>query len=94
MPEKKVKIPFPTPSGPPRDGYQVGVAESTEKWSEVTLLDGTILRIKPNVIGAVRIEGEYTPDGNPAYLLQAQPTVTITSSPESLRRGQKDSKIN
>jgi hypothetical protein len=94
VPEKMVKVPFPNPNSPLRDGFEVGVSESTEKWSEVTLLDGTILRIRPSVISAIRIDGEYDADGNPGYMLKAQPTVVIVSSPEHLRRGKKDSKIN
>jgi hypothetical protein len=90
---KKMQVPFPTSESPPKEGILVGVSESTEKWSEFTLEDGTVMRIKPNVVGAIRIEGEYDPAGNPAYILQAQPTVLIVSSEEKLKKGQGDVKI-
>jgi len=86
-------VPFPTPQSPPKEGIFVGVSESTEKWSECTMEDGTVLRIKPNVVGAVRIEGEYDAAGNPAYVLQAQPTVLIVSIDEKLKKGQPGVRI-
>ncbi len=93
MAEKRVKVPFPTPISPPMDGSEVGVSESTERWSEVTLEDGTILRVKPSVLSAVRVDGQYDPDGNPAYLIKAQQVVMVVSSPEHLRKPAKDAKV-
>jgi len=86
MPERRIKIPYPFPNSPPRDGWEVQVRESTEKWSEVTLEDGTVLRLKMTVLGAVRIEGEFDPDGNPAYSLKMNPIVTTVNSDPRLRR--------
>ena len=94
MAEKRVKIPFPTLTSPPMDGSEVGVAESTERWSEVTLEDGTVIRIKPSVMSAIRIDGQYDPEGNPAYAVKANHIVTIISTPSHLRRGSKDAKVN
>lgn len=94
MAEKRVKIPFPTQTSPPKDGSEVPVSESTERWSDVTLQDGTILRIKPSVLSAIRIDGEYDPEGNPAYAVKAQHMVAIVSSPEHLRKGAQGSKIH
>lgn len=86
MPERRTKVPFPLPSSPDRDGWEVAVRESMERWTEVTLEDGTVLRIKVTVLGAVRIDGEYDPDGNPAYVLRMNPVVTTTNSDPRLRR--------
>ena len=47
MAEKRVKVPFPTPISPPMDGSEVAVSVSTEKWSEVTLEDGTVCASSP-----------------------------------------------
>jgi hypothetical protein len=94
MAERRIKIPFPTPTSPLMDGSEVGVAESTEKWSEVTLEDGTVIRIKPSVISAIRMDGQYDPEGNPVYAVKANHIVTITSTPPHLHRGSKDAKIN
>jgi len=86
MPERRVKVPFPTQNSPVRDGWEVQVRESTEKWTEVTLEDGTVLRLKMIVLGAVRIDGEYDPEGNPAYALKMNPVVMTVNSDARLRR--------
>lgn len=86
MDENRVQVPFPTPSSPPKQGSLISVSESTEKWSEFTLEDGTVFRIKPNIVRAVRVDGEYDADGNPAYVLQAQPTVMVMKVDEKLRK--------
>ena len=86
MPEKKVKIPFPTPASPLKEGVEVGVKESTERWSEITLDDGSVLRLKTSVIGAVRITGEFDPEGNPMYALKAGQVLVVASAPDNLRK--------
>jgi hypothetical protein len=57
MAERKTKIPFPLPDSPPVDAVDVQVKESTERWSEVQLEDGTVLRVRPSILGALRVEG-------------------------------------
>jgi hypothetical protein len=91
MAEKRIKVPFPPPSGPMVDASEVQVRESNERWSEVTLEDGTVLRIKPNVMSAVRVDGQFDPEGNPMYGIKAAHTVTIVSSPEHLRKPRQGS---
>jgi len=86
MPERKVKIEFGAP-GNIVDGHEVNVDESTEKWSEYRLSDGTIIRGKMTIIGATRIDGEFDPQGNPMYAMNMTPTVVILSAPDNLKRG-------
>jgi len=86
MPEHKIKIPFPTPTSPLREGIEVGVRESTERWSEITLEDGSVLRLKPTVLSAVRIVDEFDPEDNPMYALKAGQVLLIASAPDHLRR--------
>ncbi len=93
MAEKRLKVPFPTPQSPLVDGSEVSVAESTDRWSEVKLEDGTVLRVKPNVISAIRIDNQYDPEGNPMYGVKATHVIAIASSPEHLRRGGKERKV-
>jgi hypothetical protein len=64
----------------------VQVDESTERWSEFTLEDGTVVRAKLAVTSAVRVEGEYDAMGNPMYMMNLTPLVTIASSPDRLRK--------
>jgi len=86
MTERRIKVNFPTPASPPRDAWEVPVRESTERWTEVTLDDGTVLRIKVSVLGAARIDGEYDPEGHPAYALKMNPVIVTVNSDPRLRR--------
>jgi hypothetical protein len=74
MTEKKIKLPFPDPNAPGGmamvDGSEVTVTESTERWTELRPEDGTVMRVKPNVIAAVRIADRYDQDGNPLYAIK------------------------
>lgn len=87
MPERRTKIPFPTPTSPLVDGVDLGVTESTERWSEITLEDGTVIRVKPNVVGAIRIDGQYDPEGNPIYAIKGAQMAAVVSAPANLRKG-------
>ncbi len=68
------------------DGVEVQVDVSTERWSEFTLEDGTILKVKMSIVSAVRVEGVFDPAGNPQYVLNIAPVVAMVSSPEAIRK--------
>jgi len=91
MAEKKLKINFPPPAGPLVDAAEVPVTESTERWTEIKLEDGTTLRIKPTILSVVRIEGQYDPDGNPMYMTKSG-QVLVADAPAHLRKGAAGSK--
>lgn len=93
MPEKKIRVPFPNAAAPLVDGMEVLVKESTDRWSDVLLEDGSILRIKPNVLSAIRIQGQFDPDGNPMYLLKASQTMMVASAPDHLHRDFQNRKV-
>ncbi|HZL25528.1 MAG TPA: hypothetical protein VFC39_03260 [Acidobacteriaceae bacterium] len=86
MAGRKIQVPFPTPESPLVDAYEVDIMESTERWTEVHLEDGSILRFKPSILSALRINGEYDPEGNPVYVLKAGPMTATVSSPDGLRK--------
>ncbi len=90
MPEKKTTVQLPTGTV---DGFEVPILESNEKWSEIRLEDGTILRVKPNVLSVIRVTGQYDQEGNPMYALKSAQVMTIASVPEELRKGAKVGKI-
>jgi hypothetical protein len=94
MPERRIKIPFPTPQSPPMEGVEVSVKESTERWTDVLLEDGTSIRLKPSVISAIRMIGQFDPEGNPMYALKAGQILTIVSAPEELRNPQLGKQVN
>lgn len=84
--ERKIKF-QQAPGGPMIEGYEVPISESTEKWSELTLEDGTVLRVKAMVMAAIRIEGQWDPEGNPLYALRGgAPAVSVVSIPDRLKR--------
>ena len=61
------------------------MVEAHEKWTEIKLEDGSSLRIKAVIIGAVRIEGQYDQEGNPLYMVKANQVMTV-SAPDHLRK--------
>jgi hypothetical protein len=80
------KVPVTLPSGQPGEGTEVQVEESSERWSEFTLEDGTIVRAKVTVTSAVRVDGQFDPLGNPLYVTNLTPVLTIVSVPEQYRK--------
>lgn len=84
MPEKKTKVEL-LGSGVV-DATEVAVTESTERWTDVQLADGAVLRIKPVVIGAVRIDNRYDAEGNPLYQVKVNQIMTVTA-PDHLKKG-------
>ena len=55
---------------------------------------GTVIRLKPVALSAIRIDGKYDNDGNPMYAVQAGQAMA-TISPDHLRHtpeGQQDVK--
>lgn len=68
------------------NGVDVTVDDSSEKFSEYKLGDGSVIRLKPVVIGVTRLEGVWDPDGNPMYMIKAAPVMSIVSAPDDLKR--------
>jgi hypothetical protein len=80
----KVKIPLP--DGRVVDGVEVGIDESTERWSEVKLSDGSVVRIKITIVSAARAENEYDQHGMPIYNFNMAPVMAVTSVPDNLKK--------
>lgn len=60
-------------------------SESGEKWNTYLLHDGTQLKMKAIVAEVLRVEGQYTPTGDPLYTVNAS-IVISTNSPDALRK--------
>jgi hypothetical protein len=84
LPEKKTKVQTPTGLV---DATEVPVSESTERWTDVRLEDGSVIRLKAVVIGAARIDGQYDNDGNPLYTVKVNQVMVVASAPDHLRKG-------
>ena|SRR2546422_3250760 len=86
VPERKIRgVEIPGLPGT-HDAVEVSVSESTDRWTDVTLNDGTVLRIKPIVLSALRIENLYDAEGNPAYQLKINQIMTVSSTPDHLKK--------
>lgn len=68
-------------------GY-VDIVRSNELWSEFTLADGAVLRLKPSLIEVRRRPGEFSADGNPIYDINAGLLIGVRA-PEGLRESPK-----
>jgi hypothetical protein len=74
------------------DGFEVPIADSHERWSELTLEDGTVIRVKTVVASVARIEGQWDAEGNPLYAVKSSPAMAIISVPDNLKK--PDEKIH
>ena len=83
MAERKTRVMH---NGKMVDGFDVPVTESSERWSEFTLEDGTIIRVKVNLIAAVRIPDEFDAQGNPIYVINAGPTIGVLPTDTNLMK--------
>ena len=82
--DRKTRVQL-VPGGPLVDGVEILVDESSEKWSEYKLEDGTTIRLKQVIMEVIRTS-QYDPEGNPLYTIKAQPILSILDVPENLRR--------
>ena len=83
--ERRVRV--QGPDGKPLDGYDIPIIESTERWTEIKLEDGSVLRVKPSILSAIRIPGQHDPDGNPMYILKATNAMIVAEAAEKYKRG-------
>jgi len=85
MAERRVKVQVP-PGNEVVEGVEVPVEETLERWCEVRLADGAMLRVKVTVVSAVRIDGRWDDEGNPLYVIKGTQTMVVHNVPDNLRR--------
>ena len=68
------------------DGTEVEITESTDRFSEFRLSDGTVLRAKPSITQAIRLPDHWDSEGNPTYSITSQLVVFVASAPDELKR--------
>ncbi len=81
MNRRKLKL----PDGREVEALSIPFQTGGEHWNEYLLDDGSVVRIKPVMTEILRVEGEYDPMGNPAYIVSATQVVSV-SSPDDLRK--------
>jgi hypothetical protein len=85
MAERKMTVLIP-PDNRPVEGFDVPIDSSTERWSELKLEDGSILRVKPIIAGIVRVPDQYDPEGNPLYVLRGSIMMSVIEVPEKFKK--------
>jgi hypothetical protein len=58
----------------------VPIVSMNELPSEYELEDGSVLRVRNVATQILRVEGQFTPDGRPVYLVLTAPAVAVKSS--------------
>ncbi len=77
---------LPDQSGNLVTGDLVEVVESKERFSEIDLEDGTRIRIKPVVVEAVRVDGQWDNDGNPIYVIRSTTVMAVNNVADHLKK--------
>ena len=77
MPEQKRKMAV---LGTEMDVADVPIKKATEFFNEYELEDGSVLKVKNVATSILRLEGQYTPDGKPIYLVLTSPAVNVATS--------------
>ena len=77
MAERKMKHPQ---QGEMHDVEMVEIEEIIEKPMKIRLADGTLLRIKVDVVEVSKFKGERGPDGHPIYNVRSGTIITVLES--------------
>ena len=86
MAERKVKFKLGSEEV---DAWDVPIEETTERWTEIKLEDGAVLRLK-TVVGAVfRMDDKTDADGNPVYAIKSTNALVTVNGPEPKTNGRK-----
>jgi hypothetical protein len=67
----------------------VPFTSSREPFSEYELEDGSVLKVRNVATSILRIQGQFTPDGRPIYIVLTTPAVKVHKSklkPKNVRR--------
>ena len=68
------------------DATEVDVTDSTDRWCEFRLEDGSVIRAKPLIQSFVRVDGAYDQEGNPIYVVRGGMSHLVMSVPADLKK--------
>ena len=74
------------PSGSPVEAEVIEIVQSVERFNDIHLADGTILKMKVVAIEVVRLKDQWNAEGDPIYQIKSQNIVAATNVPEGLRK--------
>jgi len=81
----KKRIPHPA-TGEVVEADVIEIQDSTNTVIRVTLADGSVLRVRLDIIEVVRYDGLWDNDGNPVYSVKNAVYSAVLQSPDSLRK--------
>ena len=84
MAEHKRTVDYPP--GTQSAGTDVEIDEAIERSNELRLKDGTILRMRTNVVEVIRVDDQWNENGDPVYVVKSSNTVTIVEAPQELKK--------
>ena len=58
----------------------VDVNQSSERWNEYFLEDGTVLKMKLVLKKVFKVDGEFDEEGNPVYVMQSTNVTSVSAS--------------
>jgi len=64
---------------------QKNIVNAKDGWSEYTLDDGTVIRLKCVLLDVKKAVGQFTIEGDPIYVMQ-QAVVSNTNVPAGLKK--------
>lgn len=86
MGSPSIKIVLPDGTLKETSAEKVSIKESREAWSDYTLEDGAVVRVRPIIARALRT-GEFDAEGNPIYQLTIS-NVVFVEVPDKLKKRQ------
>ncbi len=66
-------------------GEEIEFETERESWNTYLLADGTKVKLKAVAATIIRFDGEYQPNGDPVYLVNAS-NIVATDVPDNLKR--------
>ena len=70
-------------NGREAEATPVDVVQSNETWIDYLLEDGAVVRVKPVLMQALRIENVLDPQGNPVYMMQHSNVMSVSTPPNN-----------
>ena len=84
MAEHKRTVEYPP--GTPAAGTDVEIDEAIERSNELRLKDGTILRMRTNVVEVIRVDDQWNENGDPVYVVKSSNTVTVVEASQEFKK--------
>ncbi len=75
--------------GTAASGEEMNFKKLREEWSEYELEDGTVLRIRTEIVRVVRLKEKWTADGEPVYVVRSTNLLSPSVPPNLIKKPEK-----